>query len=299
MLSKVEPRIARICGYQLKMVEGSGRPLSNMFSKTFTDGRCHRICCPVCSFSAKKGPTRCQVKGVVYTCVCLLCDAKHSSEQPEQHPGIYVGETGRSLAERAKEHRDALRNKDFSSFMLKHWSKVHSDRLEPPDFRFSVTKKHKDALGRMVHEAVLIGSKATMNSKAEWMGYRVARLSVEMTDKEAKESVETSEGVDRHEKAEISALLARVATNCSPSTNSNPYFDSRKRSGTTMTGKGAKKSKVAGDDIAAYVSESEAAASAIVSEGKQPEGAMGSGDLSAERASLNETYVVDSPVLGP
>ena len=66
-----------------------------------------------------------------------------------------------------------------------------------------------------------------------------------------------------------------------------------------MTGKGAKKSKVAGDDIAAYVSESEAAASAIVSEGKQPEGAMGSGDLSAERASLNETYVVDSPVLGP
>ena len=95
--------------------------------------------------------------------------------------------------------------------------------LEPPDFRFSETKKHKDALGRMVHEAVLIGSKATMNSKAEWMEYRVARLSVEMTDKEAKESVETSEGVDRHEKA----LLARVATNCSPSTNSNPYFDSR------------------------------------------------------------------------
>ena len=54
MLSKAEPRIAKICGYQLKMVEGSGRPLSNMFSKTFTDGRCHRICALCVHFQQRR-----------------------------------------------------------------------------------------------------------------------------------------------------------------------------------------------------------------------------------------------------
>ena len=93
----------------------------------------------------------------------------------------------------------------------------------------------------MVHEAVLIGSKGSMNSKAEWKGYRVARLSVEMTDKEAEECVEKCEGVDRQEKAEISALLARVAEKSSPSTAYNNCFVSRKRSGSTMLEKGPRR----------------------------------------------------------
>ena len=79
----------------------------------------------------------------------------------------------------------------------------------------------------MVHKAVLIENKASLNSKAEWMGFRVARLSVKMTDKEAKESVEFVEKASKEEIFEMLALVERVVANrllC----KSNTDFSSRK-----------------------------------------------------------------------
>ena len=79
----------------------------------------------------------------------------------------------------------------------------------------------------MVHEAVLIENKASFNSKAEWIGFRVARLSVVMTDNEAKESVELVEKASKEEIFEMLALVERVVANrllC----KSNTDFSSRK-----------------------------------------------------------------------
>ena len=74
-------------------------------------------------------------------------------------------------------------------------------------------KKYKDPLSRMVHKAVFIENKASLNSKAEWLGFRVARLSVEMTDKEAKESVELVEKASIEEISEMLALIESVIAN--------------------------------------------------------------------------------------
>ena len=116
----------------------------------------------------EKKPTLCQVKGVVYLGVCQICDDDHKKNSSEKHRGIYVGETARTLGERAKEHRAGYRRMDFSNFMFKHWSNAHGDLSDPPEFKFTVVKKHPDPMGRLIHESVKILDIATLNSKNEW-----------------------------------------------------------------------------------------------------------------------------------
>ena len=110
----------------------------------------------------------CGVKSVVYLGVCSLCDASHKLNPKEKHRGVYVGQTYRTLAERAKEHRDKLKDFSTGSFMFKHWVLEHNELLEAPKFEFSVVKHHKEPLSRMIHEAVLISDKASLNSRSEW-----------------------------------------------------------------------------------------------------------------------------------
>ena len=136
----------------------------------------------MCLSHVGKGPSLCRVKSVVYQCVCLICDEIHKKTPHEPHNGLYVGETSRTLSERCDEHFKGLRRFDKSCFLLKHWALNHPELLEAPEFRFSVVKKHSDALSRMVHEAVSIMRQATMNSKSERTGYKIARLSVSQND---------------------------------------------------------------------------------------------------------------------
>ena len=84
--------------------------------------------------------------------------------------GVYVGETARTLAERAKEHIASCNRMESRSFMFKHWSADHPDLEQPPEFRFSVLKTHKDPMGRLIHEAIKIYENATLNSKSQWGG---------------------------------------------------------------------------------------------------------------------------------
>ena len=58
----------------------------------------------------------------------------------------------------------------------------------PPKFRFNVVKKHKDPLSRLIHEAVRITDRASMNSKSEWGGFKIARLSVDPPEWEKRKS---------------------------------------------------------------------------------------------------------------
>ena len=54
--------------------------------------------------------------------------------------------------------------------MFKHWCNAHSDNEHPPEFRFSVLRKHPDPMGRLIHESIKISDIATLNSKNEWGG---------------------------------------------------------------------------------------------------------------------------------
>ena len=128
-LAKIEPRLAKSSGYHVKLVERGGKPLSKVFSKDFGDGRCNRVNCEPCKNSGKKGPTLCMVKGVVYESTCDLCEKSHLADKSIPHKGRYVGQTARTLYERAIEHTNALENFQSDSFMFKHWANSHTDLL--------------------------------------------------------------------------------------------------------------------------------------------------------------------------
>ena len=91
-------------------------------------------------------------------------------KKSDKHRGIYVGETARTLSEHAGEHRAGYRRMEFSNFMFKHWSNAHGDLSDPPEFKFTVVKKHPDPMGRLIHESVKILKIPTLNSKNEWGG---------------------------------------------------------------------------------------------------------------------------------
>ena len=226
MLAKCEPRLAKASGYQSKYVEKSGRPLAKFFPVS-ANTKCHRISCPVCSNEDLKGPSLCQVKSVVYECVCTLCDQNHKLDPSSKHLGRYIGQTSRTLSERATEHLAGLRRVDLKCHLVKHWALAHPEMLTPPKFKFSVTKPHKDPMSRMIHEAIKIIELASMNSKSERGGYRIARLTVSPTEWETKKALENIELDDKVSRDTILDLKERVDEAAKPTFNNS--IVSRKR----------------------------------------------------------------------
>ena len=175
-IARIEPRLAKLTGYHVKLTEKGGRALSKFFSKDFSSGKCFRGDCVPCQNPEIRGPTLCNIKSVVYEGVCVLCDGEHKKNPSSRHKGMYVGQTSRTLYERAGEHVAGLRNLDVTNFLFKHWATVHASLEVSPEFRFRVVKCHKTPLERMVHEAVRILDKASMNSKSERSGYKIDRI---------------------------------------------------------------------------------------------------------------------------
>ena len=104
-------------------------------------------------------------------------------------PILYVGESSRSIQERAVEHWSAARKKDGTSQMFKHQTLVHGG--EEPAFVFKVVSYHRTALNRQIKEAVRIRRRgeasSILNSKAEFNRCYIPRLVVEQEDEGAKE----------------------------------------------------------------------------------------------------------------
>ena len=92
--------------------------------------------------------------------------------------GIYVGESSRSIYERAREHV-ADREKQHQ---IKHWLTSHEELLAPPAFKFKIVKTFQDPLTRQLAEAVRIELRGEriFNSKAEFSRCRVPRLRIDM-----------------------------------------------------------------------------------------------------------------------
>ena len=206
-LARIEPRVAKTSKYQIKLVEKGGRQLSKMFSKDLGNVKCPRLDCVPCQNASVKGTSMCKTKSVVYESVCSLCEIEHKLNPGTTHRGKYIGQTARTLYERSLEHLKSLRNFEMDSFMLKHWSICHKELEKPPKFDFKVIKCHSDPMSRLIHESVRICSDATMNSKAEFIGYRVARLKVERSTKETLKEIEES---DSQSKWELSQMLEVV-----------------------------------------------------------------------------------------
>ena len=232
MLAKAEPRLAKLSKYQVKYVERSGRKLSKFFPTETQSVKCFRPDCHVCATRTAKGPSLCNVKGVVYTGTCKLCDLSHKQAPGSKHAGLYVGQTARTLKERAEEHVKSYRRYESKSFMFKHWVTTHPEISDPPEFMFSVIKKHKDPLTRLVHEAVKILDCASMNSKSEWNGFKIARLCVDTEDWQKKKEVAEVDLVDSKVEGEMHRFRENLVANarlCSNSVVTKDLLDYRLR----------------------------------------------------------------------
>ena len=93
----------------------------------------------------------------------------------------YIGESAHSAHERGAEHLSDLENFRTGSHLLKHIIEHHPDtEPEAVKFNMKVSKFHKSAYERQIHEAVQIevNSKKNqmMNSKSEYSRCALPRL---------------------------------------------------------------------------------------------------------------------------
>ena len=146
-LKEGEDELARITGFRIKYQEAGGVQLSKIFSTDLArDQPCGRNVCWPCQTS-KEGETKnCKARSILYETSCIACGPVKDKTAPVEDSnleegdlhvavpspcpggrvGIYLGESSRSLNERASEHmRDAMSFHE-KLLIIKHRMDRHS-----------------------------------------------------------------------------------------------------------------------------------------------------------------------------
>ena len=89
---------------------------------------------------------------------------------------VYVGETARTLRQRATEHLNCCKRWGKKSFIIRHWMLEHGSDTVPPQFSFSIVKTFKEPLSRQIMEAIMILNTGTLNLKNEFGANHICRL---------------------------------------------------------------------------------------------------------------------------
>ena len=106
-----------------------------------------------------------------------------------------MGESARSIYERAEEHwADTVARKE-ESHMVKHWVTSHREMLEPPKFKFKVVSSFQDSLTRQISESVRIDLRGggILNSKTEYSRCRLPRLVIDQEEWKQMKKTEVKE----------------------------------------------------------------------------------------------------------
>ena len=143
----------------------------------------------------------------------MICNPDGSKKKEKmkdmaKKEGVYVGESARSIFERAGEHQaDAISRKE-DSHILKHWLSSHPEESEPPNFRIEVVGSFQDALTRQVAEAVRIELRGenVLNSRSEYTRCRIPRLVIDQDEWKKHKLNEKSELEKKTEPEEIVTL---------------------------------------------------------------------------------------------
>ena len=184
-------RLEGILGFRVKVVERAGASLRNTFPNTnpWRGEHCSRGECVTCNQTAEERPA-CTQRNLVYENICTECnpEALKKGELKQVNlevPSVYVGETARSVQERALEHWASFKNKESDSHFYKHWV-LHHNSVGEPKFIMKIVHFHRSALSRQVGEAIRIFKRggAVLNSKTEYNRCSITRLSLEQAEKE-------------------------------------------------------------------------------------------------------------------
>ena len=126
----------------------------------------------------------CRKRNLLYENRCEACnkDGQKDGKVLADGKGIYVGETSRSMYERAKEHEADRMKKSEDSHQINHWLSEHQDLLESPKFRFKIIQTFQDPLSRQLAEAVRLDLRGEniLNSRSEYSRCKVPRLIVDL-----------------------------------------------------------------------------------------------------------------------
>lgn len=146
---------------KIRVVERSGKSLRNILSKSdpFQNNSCGKDTCKVCRVNPI---VNCKTRDVVYRVKCLGCAESNGRE------GTYIGETARSIGERASEHLTKYENSEKTSVFYKHMLERHD--AVPQEVTVDILATCSgDAMLRQVTEAVFINELNPMlNTKEEW-----------------------------------------------------------------------------------------------------------------------------------
>jgi hypothetical protein len=175
-------------GFKTRVAEKGGTSLGSLLSNKdpWSGVACGRVMCRSCAQpEERKEP--CMRRNVVYESECGVCNPpgtrreadKRSLAESKGYPSLYVGESARSLAERAQEHwRDAESGKP-ETHMLEHQEASHGGE-GTPSFNFKVVKSCKTSLERQVREAVRIHMRGeVLNKKGMYNRCKLTRMVVD------------------------------------------------------------------------------------------------------------------------
>ena len=141
-LQQVEDRLAGVTGYRVRIAETSGSQLCRLLPSTnpWGQGDCSRPDCYTCSQEGEN-KVNCKERNIIYESACILCNGdrfekKSKWESFKEMTAVYVGETSRSIFERAGEHWQDVKSGKIESHMWKHWQTDHctADALLPKVF---------------------------------------------------------------------------------------------------------------------------------------------------------------------
>ena len=181
-------------GYRIRVVESSGTQLCRLLPNTnpWAGQHCGRVGCYTCN-QGDENLQNCRMRNILYESSCTLCNPPQDEGAGKKgdkikdlagKKGIYVGESARSIYERAAEHRQDSDDRSEDSHLVKHWRISHPELPTPPQFSIQVVGSYRDALSRQVGEAVRIDLRGedVLNSKAEFNRCRLPRLTINKDD---------------------------------------------------------------------------------------------------------------------
>ena len=226
-LRELEYGLEKIMGYRLKIVERAGTKLQDLLtsSNPWKGELCERKDCMLCDSKTRSGKNlkqECTRRNLVYETRCHTCEEKEKrkieqeegKDEKEKRREIekikifkYVGETARSVFERAREHKNDIEQLKPCSHMLKHLLDQHEgENFGEIVFNLKVVRYCKSSWERQISESVVIQQERhhhLLNSKAEFNRSAVPRLATKIGESQYKKwEKENEKDKEKHEALE-------------------------------------------------------------------------------------------------
>ena len=146
-LAKECERILKSIDLKIRVVERAGVSVKASLVKSDPFGR--QSCENDCTICNTDQHVNCKQQSVVYR---ITCEGEHEDNKP---PGIYYGETSRSIAERFEEHVKMYNECKETSVFYNHTCEYHNG--EHKDLKINIAARcPNSAMLRQITEAVLI-----------------------------------------------------------------------------------------------------------------------------------------------